>query len=550
MTEKSELGVKEIAQRIQLRLRRYLEAQYHIRNASLIEERRRLLEEPGGIAQRPFIEVTPSYAVAGNFRSLNAPVPVTNLLQELAEWSPGVGVYPPYRHQADALERFFLKGNDGDDLIIATGTGSGKTETFLYSILGTLALEGNERPDSFRNHGVRALLLYPMNALVSDQTARMRRLLGDERLADLFKERWGRRVRFGMYTSRTPYPGVRSGVKDKHHLDTLLGYYETLEMSQGVEEKALVAELKKRGRWPAKDIVDFYARDREEKTVVRTGKRAGKERILHHWDQRFLTQPSDRELLTRHEMQLESPDLLITNYSMLEYMLLRPIERSIFKETREWLRADAKNQLLLVLDEAHMYRGVGGAEVGLLIRRLLSRLGIGRDRLRCILTSASLGDDKSAEQAGYDFARDLTGETDRRAFSIVRGTREARLPGRQGTPEEARALAAVSPAILAASWLDAGAANEILEDVSLLLGWSVPTAILSRDDVQTRQEICASLTGFGPLELLLERVSGNATDFADLAAEVFPGIETIDAEKALDGLLALGTFARRTEKGR
>ncbi len=72
-------------------------------------------------------------------------------------------------------------------------------------------------------------------------------------------------------------------------------------------------------------------------------------------------------------MQEQAPDLLITNYSMLEYMLLRPIERPIFAQTREWLAADTRNQFLLVLDEAHMYRGVGGAEVGLLIRRLLSR---------------------------------------------------------------------------------------------------------------------------------------------------------------------------------
>ncbi len=64
MSNQVELGVKEVAQRIHLRLRRYLEAQYHIRNSALIEERRLLLEEPGGISQRPFIEVTPSYAVA------------------------------------------------------------------------------------------------------------------------------------------------------------------------------------------------------------------------------------------------------------------------------------------------------------------------------------------------------------------------------------------------------------------------------------------------------------------------------------------------------
>jgi ATP-dependent helicase YprA (DUF1998 family) len=243
VNDKVELGVKEIAQRIHLRLRRYLEAQYHIRNSALIEERRLLLEEPGGISQRPFLEVTPSYALAGDFSELSAPAPVTELLQELVGWKPGIGVYPPYRHQADALEQFFAKGVASDDLVVATGTGSGKTETFLYAILGGLALEGTERPASFACHGTRALLLYPMNALVSDQTARLRCLLGDERLASLMEKRWGRRARFGMYTSRTPYPGVRSGAKDQRNLDTLLGYYERLEVSSKHEEQALVAEL-------------------------------------------------------------------------------------------------------------------------------------------------------------------------------------------------------------------------------------------------------------------------------------------------------------------
>jgi len=310
--------VKEVSRRIHQRLSRYIEAQYHIRNSALIEERRMLLEEPGAISQRPFVEITPSYSVAGTFASLRAPSTVTELLHELANWKPGIGVFPPYRHQADAIEHFFTKAGGGDDLVVATGTGSGKTETFLYAILGALAIEGTERRTSFARHGVRSLLLYPMNALVSDQTARLRRLLGDTRLAQLMEERWGRRVRFGMYTSRTPYPGLRSGVKDKRYLDSLLGYYERLEASPRPEDQSLVVELKRHGRWPAKDIARFYARERQERAVIRSGRHAGKERTLNNWDQRFLTQPGDRELLTRHEMQIQTPDVLITNYSMLE----------------------------------------------------------------------------------------------------------------------------------------------------------------------------------------------------------------------------------------
>src|ERR1051326_4104658 len=103
----TDIGINQVAERIQGRLQRYLEAQYHIRDSALIEERRLLLLEPGSISQRPFVEVTPSYAVLPGFSGLNLPKPVKDLLSELQEWKPRVGVYPPYRHQADALESYF-----------------------------------------------------------------------------------------------------------------------------------------------------------------------------------------------------------------------------------------------------------------------------------------------------------------------------------------------------------------------------------------------------------------------------------------------------------
>src|SRR5216683_614367 len=157
-----------------------------------------------------------------------------------------------------------------------------------------------------------------------------------------------------------------------------------------------------------------------------------------------LTQPGDRELMTRHETQLRCPEILITNYSMLEYMLMRPIERPIFQQTREWLKLDKTNELIIVLDEAHMYRGAGGAEVALLLRRLFSRLEISRERVRFILTSASLGDTEEATSAVMQFGRDLTGMTSEfaRPLEVVRGTRETRSGARSGTASEAAALAA------------------------------------------------------------------------------------------------------------
>ena len=139
-----------------------------------------------------------------------------------------------------------------------------------------------------------------------------------------------------MYTSRTPYPGVRNAAKDQRHIAALLQYFVELEESNDADKKKLVQELKERGRWPSKDLVGFFNKATEEQQTYKSGPRAGQTYVKHNWDKRLFTQPGDRELLTRHEIQDCAPDLLVTNYSMLEYMLLRPIERSIFKKTRNW----------------------------------------------------------------------------------------------------------------------------------------------------------------------------------------------------------------------
>ena len=543
----TDIGINQVAERIQGRLQRYLEAQYHIRDSGLIEERRLLLLEPGSISQRPFVEVTPSYAVLDDFLGLNLPKPVEELLSELQAWTPPIGVFPPYRHQADSLENYFSAGADGSDLIVATGTGSGKTETFLYSVLGSLVIEASERPHSYRKDGVRALLLYPMNALVSDQTARLRRLFGDSRLSTELASRWGRQPRFGMYTSRTPYPGIRNASKDQIHIATLLEYFVDLQESQDETKKTLVKELKERGRWPSKDLIGFFNKAAEETTTYRSGPKAGQTYTKHNWDKRLFTQPGDSEFLTRHEIQGFAPDLLVTNYSMLEYMLLRPIERSIFKKTRDWLDSDNRNQLLLILDEAHMYRGVSGAEVGLLIRRLQSRLGITRERLRCILTSASLGTGDSAEKAARLFAEGLTGKRKKHGFSIIRGTLENRSGARVGTEAEAQVISKVDPAIFAGMSIEA--ARDLLSSISTALGWPPPPP-LDSGEVVLRQYVARQLTGFGPLELLLENCAGNAVAFEVVAESVFDTPSKELRERATDGLLALGCFARRFEKRR
>ena len=86
---------------------------------------------------------------------------------------------PPYTHQGKAIHETLA--ND-KSLIVMTGTGSGKTESFLMPILGKLAIEASTNPSQFKDQAaIRALVLYPMNALVNDQLGRLRLLFGDER---------------------------------------------------------------------------------------------------------------------------------------------------------------------------------------------------------------------------------------------------------------------------------------------------------------------------------------------------------------------------------
>ena len=258
---------------------------------------------------------------------------------------------PPYQHQALATH-FSLA--EGRSLVVMTGTGSGKTECFLLPILGKLAKEAKAKGESFGNTtAVRAMILYPMNALVNDQLGRLRLLFGDPRIVHRFMEWSGRPARFARYTSRTLYPGVRDKDKDQDRLKPIGKYYvSNLELAAGSSSPqqaaaaALVRELKKRGKWPAKpDLVTWYGK----------GRWLDKAGVF----KRCVMLPKDPELLTRHEVQETPPDVLLTNYSMLEYMLMRPLERPIFDCTRNWLEKNQGERFLLVIDEAHLYRGAG-----------------------------------------------------------------------------------------------------------------------------------------------------------------------------------------------
>ena len=369
------LTIGETIQQLHHALRDYIEATYHVSDPMLVAQRRRLLEELGVIHQRPYLESTPRYTTGAAFRDLGLDPAALEVFSTASKAESDLGLLhdPPYQHQAISTKLSLV---DGRSLVVITGTGSGKTECFLLPILGRLAREARTNGQEFGSTpAVRAMVLYPMNALVNDQLGRLRLLFGNPRIVKKFMEWSGRPARFARYTSRTLYPGVRDEKKDQHRLLPIRNYYvRNLELAQDsaspqqAAADALVSELKRRGKWPAKpDLIGWY------------GQKGSRWRDAKSGDfKRCVTLPGDPELVTRHEVHAAPPDILVTNYSMLEYMLMRPLERPIFDHTRDWLQANPEERFLLVIDEAHLYRGAAGAEVALLIRRLRMRLDIRR----------------------------------------------------------------------------------------------------------------------------------------------------------------------------
>lgn len=412
-------------------LRTYITSTYHISEPKLVDLRDRLLSRSGSIAQLPYLESTPRYAGDRKFATLQIPDPVKQLFTELS--ANGVLFDPPYEHQAKAIE--LALSSPPRDLVVTTGTGSGKTESFLLPILGRMATEAASA-DTFGTRAVRALLLYPMNALVNDQLGRLRVLFGNQPLSRWFEERSGRPLKFARYTGRSLYPGRRQEDTSRHS-ERLKGldFYLKLEdeAASNGDARELISELKQRGKWPSKPSSSLQAED-----GISTWYGKGRWKNAQGQWIRTVERPEDPELFIRHEVQESVPDLLVTNYSMLEYMLLRPIERGIFKSTAEYFAEHRNRQLMLVLDEAHLYRGAQGTEVAMLIRRLRNRLGLTPDQLQVICTSASFSNPESARE----FAAELVGKSSD-SFEVLTGRKKATSPAGAGLDSEASVLSAI-----------------------------------------------------------------------------------------------------------
>lgn len=502
-------SVKKISNLLAKKLNQYLEADYHIWDESLIQARRKLIYRKNVTSSDPRLEASPEYLTGVEFSEMNIPKDASLLLTSLSKIKNS-GVFPvPRLHQQKALEKFL---GQQTEIVVSTGTGSGKTESFLYPILGSFALEKDRGPEVVSKSGCRVLLLYPMNALVNDQLSRLRRMLGNERVSEEISKFRGRKPTFAVYTSKTDYPGKRSKTRDQN----LKNKIQSLFLGDALKYKK---NLFDEGLWPAKDMESFLANNLKQSA-------------------------SDAELYSRHEVQDKTPDILITNYSMLEYMLARPIERQIFESTSDWLKSHDDNYLTIVLDEAHMYKGVSGAEVALLLRRLHSRLGVDRSKIRYILTSASFGSNN--ENDAITFAKNLTGKPDgAKAFDLILGEKKSKQGEGLPSLEQLIALSTFDISTIHNTSSSLDPAKEQIEKLFSQLKLGHPSSeIKSEEDL--KNYVYEKLEIFPPAAYLANRLTKKSEAYDEISHQFLGAFEN---ENAFESLLALCTFAQSKVNG-
>jgi DEAD/DEAH box helicase domain-containing protein len=434
---------------------RYVKTAFSTKFIGIEKERYALLNFDKVLYRKPWIEPLPDYAssnkriddltLADLGNALNATE--SSIFKELVKTGLFSSSAKLYAHQAEMLKEA-LQGNN---CIITSGTGSGKTESFLLPLFAQLSKElanwqtPNSKPDSVnkwwnitsengltakqivnsngftlsnavrqryhekRPAGVRALILYPMNALVEDQMSRLRKALdSDDTRNWLTANTNGNAIYFGRYNGSSPIPGELSKIREDGTVTVNAKKVNKLkEQLKQIEIDAnRVAQFIRQENLPqdrAKELKSFFQR------------------------------LDGSEMRCRFDMQLTPPDILITNYSMLSIMLMRTIDSGIFDQTKSWLacedmspgqrEAEKKNRIFhLVIDELHLYRGTQGTEVAYLLKLVLNRLGLypHHRQLRILASSASL--ESGDQEKSIKFLEDFFGiDNTVKPFKIIEG---------------------------------------------------------------------------------------------------------------------------------
>lgn len=433
---------------------RYVKTAFKTKFESLEEEREALLNEDKVLYRQPWIEPLPEYKSSKkNINDLTAEdLPglsdtQRNVFKGLVDQGLVRG-YELYIHQTQILKQAL----SGKNCIITSGTGSGKTESFLLPLFaqlskelsawslpnrksrqaekwwnGTLSHEEivdvqngfvlshdvQQRAHETRPQAMRALILYPMNALVEDQMTRLRIALDSDNARKWFEEHTGgNNISFGRYNGITPVPGKlerqnEDGISEINatKVDALIRKMQEIERNQEKVEEYIRQEKARGNRVDETELKSFFQR------------------------------LDGTEMRCRFDMQAAPPDIMITNFSMLSIMLMREIDNPVFEKTRQWLACEdlpdqereqekSKRVFHLIIDELHLYRGTQGTEIAYLLKLVMKRLGLhpAHPQLRILASSASLepGDDRSLQYVSDFFG--FSGIDDvKQKFEIISG---------------------------------------------------------------------------------------------------------------------------------
>lgn len=282
-----------LAQHVEQGIKDFLRTTFPVSTPFFSNMLERLLNEPGNVFKGPYLDIQLPFQQGKGGSDYFPNLPMQ---------------YPPYLHQINSFDR--LSGPNPKSTIVATGTGSGKTECFLYPILEYCYQHRGEP-------GIKAILIYPMNALATDQAGRLAKLIYNSKLRG--------HVSAGIYV--------------------------------GQREK----------------------------------------------DPSMLMRP-DKLISDKDTLRFSPPDILLTNYKMLDYLLIRPDDCPL------WVHNNPESLRFLVVDELHNFDGAQGSDLGCLIRRLKARLGTEPDYLCCVGTSATLGSDEKQTEL-LEYASAVFGET-------------------------------------------------------------------------------------------------------------------------------------------
>lgn len=360
----AEFNPLSISEELKKLYKDFILTSFPIKNESIKNKLEKAIDDEKMLWNGPYISVASKYKKGSNIKVFLENVGMDKTIIDTIQ------IDKLFKHQEDAISSIM----NNNHTIVSTGTGSGKTESFLFPIIDHCIKN--------KNKGLKAIIVYPMNALANDQMLRLRTLL--YQINSNLKEP----IRIAKYTGQTPDKSSDNELNkiplQKCKIDnTIFGTVDISECPEGCDQLQIKAgKVNQKARYICKANANYE---------------------------------NDFELVTRDEIRNDPPDILITNYVQLEYLLLRREDSNLFKSSE---------MKFLVFDEVHYYSGATGSEVALLIRRLKSRIRkYTNEELVCIGTSATISSSDNAKLDISKFASTIFGE-DITIENIILGERD------------------------------------------------------------------------------------------------------------------------------